>query len=202
MKYLQSLCMPIISCISILICASSHAASVWKVSSANHSLYIGGTIHILTPEDYPLPKEYDKAFSLASKIVFETNIQAINSGEFQQQMMAQMMYSDGTTLDKVIDPKTYAALDKYLQQRDIPLSNFSQMKPSMLALTLSMIELRKIGFTSIGVDQYYANLATKNGKSQTWLESPDAQLAFLVKLGEGDESALIEYTLRDIKKHA
>jgi hypothetical protein len=191
--------MPLISCFCILICASSNAASVWKVSSANNSLYIGGTIHILTPEDYPLPKEYDKAFALASKIVFETNIKAINSVEFQQQMMAQMMYSEGTTLDKVIDPKTYAALDLYLQQRDIPLSAISQMKPSMLALTLSMIELKEMGFTSIGVDQYYANLATKQSKTQAWLESPEAQLAFLVSMGKGDESALIEYTLRDIK---
>ena len=196
---MQNLCKTIISCISIVLCADSYAASVWKVSSASHSLYIGGTIHILTPGDYPLPKEYDKAFAQASKVVFETDMQAINSTEFQQQMIALMTYSDGTTLDKVISPKTYKALEQYLQQQNIPIANFSKMKPSLLALTLSMIELKGMGFTSIGVDQYYANLATTRGVTQAWLESPEAQLAFLSKLGEGDESALIEYTLRDIK---
>jgi hypothetical protein len=172
---------------------------VWKVSSATHSLYIGGTIHILTPGDYPLPKEYDKAFNQASKIVFETDMQAINSSEFQQQMLNLMTYSDGTTLDKVIAPKIYKALEQYLEQKNIPIVNFSKMKPSLLALTLSLMELQGMGFTSIGVDQYYANLATTKGITQAWLESPKAQLAFLAKLGEGDESALIEYTLRDIE---
>jgi uncharacterized protein YbaP (TraB family) len=199
MKYIKNLIFTIIGCVSILVCASSHAASVWKVSSAAHSLYIGGTIHILAPEDYPLPKEYDIAFGQAAKIVFETDMQVINSKEFQQSMMASMMYSDGTTLDKVIDTTTYTVLNEYLTQRNIPISSVSQMKPSLLALTLSVIELQNLGFTSIGVDQFYANLVTEQGKTQTGLETPEQQLAFLVKMGEGDESGLIEYTLRDIK---
>ncbi|MFT4939460.1 MAG: hypothetical protein ACI88A_002502 [Paraglaciecola sp.] len=199
MKCIKNLSFTIISCVSILVCANSHAASVWKVSSATHSLYIGGTIHILTPEDYPLPKEYAVAFGQSAKIVFETDIQTINSSEFQQQIMARMMYSDGTTLDKVINTKTYAALKQYLQQRDIPIATVAKMKPSLLALTLSMIELQGMGFTSIGVDQFYANLATEKDKIQAWLETPEQQLEFLVNMGEGDKSGLIEYTLRDIK---
>jgi len=63
---------------------SVQAASVWKVSSDKHTLYIGGTIHILSPEDYPLPREYDIAYKAADKVVFETDMIAANSLEFQQ----------------------------------------------------------------------------------------------------------------------
>jgi uncharacterized protein YbaP (TraB family) len=61
--------------ISLLFTLGTQAASVWKVSNEQHSLYIGGTIHILTPNDYPLAKEYDLAYKASDKIIFETDMQ-------------------------------------------------------------------------------------------------------------------------------
>lgn len=183
----------------VVLCSHTQAASVWKVSSDKHSLYIGGTIHVLAPEDYPLPEKYDEAFIAASKIVFETDMAAINSAEFKQQMMAQMTYTDGTTVDQVLSTDTYQALTQHLDQRGIPVANIASMKPSLLAMTLSVIELQKMGFTSIGVDQFYAKLAVEKGKKLAWLESPDEQISFLVNMGHGDGNELIAYSLRDIK---
>jgi uncharacterized protein YbaP (TraB family) len=178
---------------------TAHAASVWKVSSDQHSVYIGGTIHILAPEDYPLPTEYAQAFAAANKLVFETDMAAVNSVEFQHKMMAKMTYSPGTTIDQVLDAKTYTALHQHLTLRQIPIAAVANMKANLLAITLSVIELQRMGFTSIGVDQYYANLAVEKGKPQAWLESPDEQIAFLANMGNGDENAMIEYSLRDIE---
>ena len=176
----------------------TQAASVWKVSSAKHSVYIGGTIHVLSPDDYPLPAQYDKAFAAADKLVFETDIAAVNSIDFQQKLMAQMVYADGTTVDKVLKPQVYAALKQHLAERNVPVEALAQLKPSMIALTLSVMELQAMGFTSEGVDQFYANKATDAGKKQAWLESPDEQLTFLVNLGKDDESAMIDYALKDV----
>ena len=176
----------------------TQAASVWKVSSAKHSVYIGGTIHILSPDDYPLPAQYDKAFEAADKLVFETDIAAVNSIDFQQKLMAQMVYADGTTVDKVLTPQVYAALKQHLAERNVPIEALAQLKPSLIALTLSVMELQAMGFTSEGVDQFYANKATSVGKTQTWLETPEEQLAFLVNLGKDDESAMIDYAIKDV----
>ena len=32
------------------------SASVWKVSDGENTMYLGGTLHILSPQDYPLPE--------------------------------------------------------------------------------------------------------------------------------------------------
>lgn len=178
----------------------TQAASVWKVSSDKHSLYIGGTIHVLAKDDYPLPKEYDQAFQAAEDIVFETDMAVVNSPAFAQKMMSQMMYSDGTTIDKVLKPATYKKLLAHLSMRGIPVNNFASFKPSLLAMTLSMVELQMLGLTSEGVDIYYSKMATKQNKKQLWLESPEQQIEFLMKMGQGDEDTMIEYTLKDIKK--
>jgi uncharacterized protein YbaP (TraB family) len=177
-----------------------HAASVWKVSSDKHSLYIGGTIHVLAKEDYPLPKEYDVAYQAADNVVFETDMVMANSPEFAQKLMTQMMYSDGTTIDKVLKPATYKALLAHLSMRGIPVNNFASFKPSLLAITLSMVELQMLGLTSEGVDVHFSKMASEQNKPQLWLESPEQQIEFLMKMGQGDEDAMIEYTLKDIKK--
>ena len=185
---------------SLLLSLSLQAAAVWKVSNDQHSLYIGGTIHVLTPKDYPLAKEYDLAYQAADKVIFETDMEAVSSPEFGQKMMDQMMYSDGTTINKVLQPDTYKALAIHLSSRQIPMQAFASHKPSLLAISLTFIELQAMGYTSEGVDMFFANMAKDEGKEQGWLETPDEQLAFMAKLGGDDPNAMIEYTLKDIKK--
>jgi len=179
---------------------SVQAASVWKVSSDKHTLYIGGTIHILSPEDYPLPREYDIAYKAADKVVFETDMIEANSLEFQQKMMAKLVYSDGTTIDKVLKAETYAALKQHMEERNVPIAAMATLKPSLIAITLSIMELQALGFTSEGVDQFYANKSQVDGKPQSWFETPDEQIDFIVNLGKEDESGMIDYAIKDIKK--
>jgi uncharacterized protein YbaP (TraB family) len=185
---------------SLLLSLSLQAAAVWKVSNDQHSLYIGGTIHVLTPEDYPLAKEYDLAYQAADKVIFETDMEAVSSPEFGQKMMDQMMYSDGTTINKVLQPDTYKALAIHLSSRQIPMQAFASHKPSLLAISLTFIELQAMGYTSEGVDMFFANMAKDQEKEQGWLETPDEQLAFMANLGGDDPNTMIEYTLKDIKK--
>lgn len=186
--------------ISLVFTFSLQAASVWKVSNDQHSLYIGGTIHVLTPKDYPLAKEYDVAYQASDKVIFETDMQTASSPEFAQKMISQMMYNDGTTINKVLKTDTYQALAVHLSSRQIPMQAFASYKPSFLAISLSFIELQAMGYTSEGVDMFYTNMAKDQGKEQGWLETPDEQLAFLANLAGDDPNAIIEYTLKDIKK--
>jgi uncharacterized protein YbaP (TraB family) len=185
---------------TLLLALDLQAASVWKVTNNQHSLYIGGTIHVLTPNDYPLAKEYDLAYQASNKLIFETNMDVASSPEFGQKMMDQMMYSDGTTINKVLQPDTYKALAIHLSSRQIPMQAFASHKPTLLAISLTFIELEAMGYTSEGVDMFFANMAKVEGKEQGWLETPDEQLAFLAKLGGDDPNVIIEYTLKDIKK--
>lgn len=185
---------------SLILTLSVHAASVWKVSDDQHSLYIGGTIHILKPADYPLAKEYDAAFDLSDKVVFETDMQAVSSPEFAQKMLGLMTYNDGTTIDKVLGSDTYQALAVHLSSRQIPMQAFASYKPSLLAVSLTFIELQAMGYTSEGVDKFYFDKAQAADKKLAWLETPDEQLAFLSDMGSDDPNAMIDYTLKDIKK--
>ncbi|MBT0587474.1 TraB/GumN family protein [Alteromonas oceanisediminis] len=178
--------------------SATAAAPAWKVSKGDEYLYIGGTIHVLSSQDYPLPAPFEKAYQDAEWIVFETDINALSSAEFQQQVMNTLTYTDGTTFHSTLNDDTIAALDKHFTSRGVPMQNFVTFKPSFLALTLSNIEFQLIGLTSDGVDHYYAKRARNDGKRVAWLESPTEQLSFMESLGKGEENELITYTLAEI----
>lgn len=186
-------------CTFLCISITAQAASVWKVSKDNKELYIGGTIHLLSQQDYPLPKEFDQAYAKSEVLVFETDIAAMESPEFQVKAMQVMTYPGTKTIKDVLSKSTLDALQAHLQTRGIPLEQMAKLKPGMLSVTLSLIEFQVIGLTSAGVDKHFSDLARKDNKTQNWLESLDQQLEFLAKMGEGEEDSLIQYTLRDIK---
>ena len=177
----------------------TQAASVWKVTSGPNTLYIGGTIHLLTPQDYPLPTAYEKAYQASDRVIFETNMDAISNLDFQQHMQTELSYTDDTTIDQVISPETYQSLKIYLNARQIPITAIQNLKPSALAISLSMIELKHLGFTSQGVDQFYAQKAQRDNKPQGWLEEPKAQVQVLSSLNSQDSNDVINYALSDIK---
>lgn len=178
-----------------------HGASVWKVSNAEHrDVYIGGTLHILSPEDFPLPNAYGTAYNEASKLVFETDIAGLNSPRFQQDSMARLTYQDGTTLKDVLSPTTYKALSDHLQARQMDITALSGYTPALVSITLSVTELHRLGLTSQGVDEFYYFKAMTDGKQLDWFESPQQQLDFIAALGGDDEDAMIRYALEDVKQ--
>lgn len=183
----------------LLLSLSTQAASVWQVSKGDNILYIGGTIHLLSEQDYPLPAAFDKAYEKADTLVFETDIATMNSPEYQQKTMSLVMLSDGKTIKDFISDKTFNALQQHLQQRGIPVQNFMQFKPGFLAITLSVIELQIMGISSAGVDMYYSAKGVGDNKKIDWFETPDEQLLMLANLGKGEEDSMIAYTLEDTK---
>ncbi len=176
----------------------AEAASVWKVSNATNSLYLGGTIHVLSASDYPLPVAYDQAYTASDLVVFETDIMALSQPSFQQKLQYTMTYSDDTKIHHVLDKPTYLNLFQYLQSRGIQSETIEHFKPSGLSLLLSMQELQRLGMNSIGVDAFYAEKAQQDNKIQAWLETPDEQIRILSSLNQIDSNDLINYTLEDI----
>ncbi|GEA13383.1 TraB/GumN family protein [Alteromonas sp. KUL49] len=184
---------------AVVVAAPAFSASVWKVSKGESTIFVGGTLHLLSEGDYPLPTPYEIAFDKASSIVLETDLDAVNSPAFSQQLLQQLSYSDGSTIQSHLSEDTYNALASHFASRGWPIESVSLLKPQLVSLTLTIGELQRLGLTLEGVDSHYAQKAKGAGKTLAWLESPEQQLAFIVAMGEDDPDGLIQYTLEDIK---
>lgn len=175
-------------------------SSVWTVSSGESRVFLGGTIHILSQNDFPPPGEFERAYAQSGTIVFETDISEINSPETQLRLIEEFSYQDGTTLDAVLSEETYQKTEDYFLRLGIPMEGLISFRPGFIAITITAIELQKLGFNSEGIDYYYFGRAVSDGKDLGRLETVDEQIDFVVHMGEGIEDELIESTFRDTEQ--
>jgi uncharacterized protein YbaP (TraB family) len=171
---------------------------LWQVSKGKHHLFIGGTIHLLGQQDYPLPSEFDWAYTHSDLIVFEVDPESVNTPEAQQKFMAYALYTDGRNLQQLLDEDTYTALNNFMAVRGMSIDAFSTMKPGMLSVLLTVIELQRLGLAGEGVDTFYSKRALVDGKPRRALETLDEQFTAMQSLGEGKESQVILHTLNEI----
>lgn len=182
----------------IFVSPSFADSSVWVASSGDNKVYLGGTVHLLRPGDFPLPDEYEQAYQDSSQLVFETDISSMNDLSVQAAMLQQLTYTDGRTLSTVLNEEAYTALSTYVASTGMPMMMLETFKPGLLVSTLQIIEFQKIGFTPQGVDMYFNSRAVGDGKSLGQLETVEEQIGFLASMGEGSESEFILMSLEDL----
>lgn len=173
-------------------------SSIWEISNGENHLYIGGTIHVLRPSDFPLPEVFEQVYKESDELVFETDMAVINSPAFAQKLMRVMSYSDGRTLRSELSPEVYAKVTERLRSKGIPPHSFDQLKPSMVSILLTQYEMQEYDMAAEGVDIFFSKSAKRDNKKMHGLESAEEQLAFLSGLGEDDPDALILNTLEEM----
>lgn len=173
----------------------SAQSSVWKVEGNGNTLYMGGTVHILRPDDYPLPEAFESTYKQIETLVFEADIGQLEDPALQQQMMAKSMYTDDRTLKSVLDEETYAALEKECNAVGLPLAMMQKLKPAVVVLTVSLMKMQSIQISSDGVDKHFYNYGLKDEKPIEYLETVDEQISIITDLGEGNENEFVKYSL-------
>ena len=178
---------------------ASAESSVWKAQKDECVIYLGATCHILRQADYPLPPEFDKAYRASEIVVFETDIGKLQDPSMQQKLLEKAMYADGSTVDKHLSAQTYGELSAYCEANGIPLEALKQFKPSMLMVTLTVMELMKLGVAQQGVDLFFYGLANKDKKIVEGLETVEEQINYVVSMADGNEDEFVTYSLNDMK---
>ena len=176
-------------------------SSVWIVENNLNKLYLGGTIHLLKESDYPLPKEFFKAYKNSDIIVFETDIN-ISKREAQKLLLEMGTYPADVNIKDKISPKNYKRLQKYCEKIGFPLFYIEQLKLPLALTTLITIEEKKRGYSAeFGVDNYFYKKAIADKKEIETFETPKEQMEFIVKMGEGKENEFIEKFFEDVEKN-
>lgn len=191
----------VLSTLSLLLFSAHLCAEspVWKVSKGEHSLYLGGTMHLLQKSDFPLPQAFENAYKNADIYVFEADEQELQQPDMQGKMMQMLTYQDGSTFRDKLSPETSQAVINFMTQRGMAVEQLLPFKPAMLAVILTIGESQRLGFGQQGVDSYFLGKARKESKQVAFLETPMQQLGFLASMGEGNEDAFMRYTLDDVE---
>jgi uncharacterized protein YbaP (TraB family) len=175
--------------------------SLWKIEGKNTVVYLLGSIHLLKPDSFPLPAALENAYSNAQIAVFETDVDKLQDPALQMKMITKSQLPAGETLKQHLSPETYAAFTNQAKDSGLPLEVFETLKPSMAAMTLSLVEVAKLGADpQNGLDKYFSDKAHKDGKQVIGLETPEFQLDLLTSFTPEEDELMMQTTLKENAK--
>lgn len=177
-----------------------HKSSLWSIQTQSNKFYLLGSLHLLKQDAYPLDPVIGSAYSDSRKIVFETDIAALQEPALQAKMLQLGLYPEGQNLLQDLDGPTRQLLEKKMNALGLPLAQFARFKPWFIALTLTTLELQRMGFSPMyGVDVHFFNKASTDAKEIGFLESAEFQLNLLGNMVKKDQIDFLNQTLKDLE---
>lgn len=159
--------------------------ALWKISDADTTIWLFGTIHVLPPNFQWQNPVITQAVDTSDSLVIETVIDKANP-----QAMAGMLLNMGTTaglppfLDRVPSEKR-TALSRMLAQSGMPPALFNALETWTGAFLLVGVTLKDLGLEGqSGVEDILETRFRAAAKPVSGLETPEQQLGYFDTLPE------------------
>lgn len=184
-----------------LAAAEAGKTSVWKFEGKSCTVYLAGSVHLLKPEDYPLPEAFEKAYADSKAVCFEILMDEMSKPQTQERFMKLGTYPHGETIRQDLAPESYAKLQDFITARpSLPMAVLQRMRPWMAALSISVAELQRLGCEpGRGVDSHFNARARKDGKARLQLETAEFQMALFGQLNKEEQEAMLLETLESLQ---
>jgi uncharacterized protein YbaP (TraB family) len=167
----------------VLVAAALTTAPAGAQSTARHFLwsvkhagaptsYLMGSVHVLTPEYYPLSPAIEQAFAGAKILITEADLDELTNPATVLAVAQRAMLTDGRTLDQVVGADLYKKVLARAEKAGLPAVAIQRMKPWMVAVSLTAPVLRAEGFDAeLGIDRYFFDKSKKRGMERRALET-------------------------------
>ena len=181
---------------------SSAAASspIWEVRSEDGGFLLGGTIHMLRPQDFPLPDVFDRAYEVTGTVVLEADLGAMVEPDVQRLMHELGIQPAGRTLADDLDAETWERLTQLAEELGIAVNLLARMRPAFAGLTVAQAMLGRLGVTEVGIDGYFYRRARADGRPLATLEDAREQMRMLLELGADDPDQFLDASLADLER--
>ncbi len=176
--------------------AEASKAFLWKVQSQTATVYILGSIHFADQNLYPLDPAIERAFAESDNLILEIDPIHIDEEAVQKFVLKKGFYKDTETIADHTSKEVFAQLENFILKHNLPASQLYTMKPGMLALSLTTMQLMDLGYhPEYGIDLHFAKEAGDQ-KPIFALETTLEQLSTLFSTINDNDFLL--YTLTDL----
>ena len=178
--------------------AALAAPPLWAVRDADSTIYLFGTMHVLTPEAEWRTAAYDKALAESADVWFEMDMHI--DPAVAGALMGELGYDFERPLKTKISGKAMRRLRKAFKDRPDLLPMVGYMQPWAAAMVVMTLPSLKAGQkVQSGADMTITDASAKADKRLRYFETAEQQLHFLADLPEAVQVALLEDTLEGLK---
>jgi uncharacterized protein YbaP (TraB family) len=172
---------------------------LWKATDTRGTVYLVGSVHMLSKDYYPLSPAFEAAFKVSDLLVEELDFGSALAPDSQLKLLSRGMLPSGQSLDSVVSAETFAIVSRRLTNLGMPVEPLKRFKPWALALTLLALEWQQTGFDpSLGLDKHFHDRARAEGKAIQALETVDFQISRFDEMSAEDQDRLLASAIKDI----
>lgn len=170
---------------------------IWKVEGQGRQAWLVGSLHLLTPDFYPLPAALEQAFAASDVLMEEIDMADASDSQLAGAVLTKAMNPKGSTLSSQLSKETLTDLTAYLPKVGLTVDLLQAMKPWMVAITIQTLALQTAGFDpTFGIDKHFHDAAKRAGKRLLPLETAIEQLDFLDSLSPKTQDLMLRDSIR------
>jgi len=193
-----------VAAIAIACVTVAHAADArtfaWKATGKGGVVYLIGSIHVMTPDFYPLNPALEAAFKEADLLVEEVDMAEMLDPSAQMRILSRGMLPGDQSLEKLLTPATLALVRKATGDLGAAGGPLMRFKPWMLAVALQGLELQKAGFDpELGLDKHFYDQAKEADKAVQGLETADYQISVFDGMTMEQQDRMLAQTLKELQ---
>lgn len=195
------LVLAIVVCLA-LVCSvrAQNRSFLWKATRGSGSVYLVGSVHMLSKDYYPLSPSLDAAFADADLLIEELDFAEMMAPEAQLMLLTRGMLPAGQSLDAVVSKPTLDLVSARVAALGLPIEPLKRFKPWALALTLLAMEWKKAGFEpDLGLDRHFYDLARGLGRAVQGLETVAFQVSRFDEMSMVDQDRMLVQSLKDVE---
>jgi uncharacterized protein len=182
-------------------CRAAEPAPAPQVATEKHMLFrvrgpdgatvfLLGSVHLLSAEAGKLPGAVDSAFAHAKTVAFETSFDSLQLRAMELVMRGR--YANGATLRSSLSPAGIARLDTVLQSYGLTVDQVNGFKPWFVSLLLMQTVMQRANFQAqYGVDMQINARAHTDKKAIVGLEPVDTQLGLFDSISPADQEQMV-----------
>src|SRR5688572_1429389 len=170
---------------------------IWKVERDGREAFLVGSLHLLTPDFYPLPATMEQAFAKSDVLMEEIDMSGAGDAKVTGLILSKAMNPPGKTLTSQLSKETIAVLNTWTAASGLNVEALQAMKPWMVAVTVQTLALQSAGFDpAFGIDKHFQDAAMRTRKRLEPLETAMEQIDFLDGLSPKTQDLMLRESLK------
>jgi uncharacterized protein len=176
--------------------AAQAAPALWKLSDADTTIYLFGTVHALPAGTSWYEGPVRQAFERSDTLVLEM-VAPKSEAELAPTLMS-LGFSEGQPpLAERLTPPERPRLAAVLREAGVPVAALNAMETWLATMTLSIQQLKNFGLDpKLGVEPVLTGKAQASRKRVVGLETAAEQMGFFDTLPEADQRAFLSATVK------
>lgn len=173
--------------------------ALWSISDEDTTIYIFGTIHLMTAGvNWKTPKVM-AAFEGADVLILEMGPDQFDPKIAQAMVLKHGKFTNGQNLQRVLTGAGYARVERELLKLGLASNALDSLKPWLVATFITLQVAQQNGFLpQLGVDKTLMDKALAEGKKIQGLETLDYQFGVFSNLPMETQVSYLEDTLKQL----